>query len=53
MLEHIGSESMLTSENSIVFTEHSGKVELNERYGILNRSTVRKYGDTGLSVFKV
>lgn len=53
VLEHIGSEPMLTSQNSIVFTEHSGKAELNERYGLLNRSTVRKYGDTGLSVFKV
>ena len=52
-LEHIGSDSGMTNENSIVFAEHSSKADLNERYGLLNRSTVRKYGDTGLSVFTV
>jgi 16S rRNA (guanine966-N2)-methyltransferase len=53
VLEHIGSDPELTNENSIVFAEHSSKASLNERYGLLDRSTVRKYGDTGLSVFTV
>ena len=53
VLEHIGSDPELTNENSIVFAEHSSKASLNERYGLLSRTTVRKYGDTGLSVFTV
>jgi len=53
VLDHIGSDPDLTTENAIVFAEHSSKASLEDRYGRLNKSTERKYGDTGLSVFTV
>ena len=48
-----GADPELTNLNSIIFAEHGSKASLNDRYGLLERSTVRKYGDTGLSVFKI
>lgn len=53
-LGFLGSRGMdCLAENARVIAEHRSKVELEERYGVLERVRVLKQGDAALSFFAV
>ena len=51
VLGRLGGDEKLLSDGATVFAEHGRRTELGERYGRLIRRSVKKYGDTSVSVF--
>jgi 16S rRNA (guanine966-N2)-methyltransferase len=52
IMNRLGERPSNTTDRAYVFAEHSAKTVMEEQYGDLVRSTARRYGDTGLSVFR-